>query len=235
MAAGDDANDGSEGRVRLWRADTRRFRGELEHRIPGLCALALDPHGKLLATGNLRGEIQLWDAQSRRPVGKPLKGDDLNILNITSLAFNPKGDILASSRGDDTVWLWSMKSRQPLPGSPLTGARGYITNLSFSPEGDRIAASSLDGTVFLWDVKSRSAIGTGLKGEGPLLNVAFHPGDDYLVSGADQSLLLFDLRSSILQAMACEIVRRDLTEAEQGRFLRGDFFYGKVCPDGDKK
>ncbi|PYQ57430.1 MAG: hypothetical protein DMF53_22705, partial [Acidobacteria bacterium] len=234
VAAGDDASNGSDGRVRLWRTDTRQFLGELAHRIPGLGALALDPHGKLLATGNLRGEIQLWDVQSRRPVGKPLKGDDLNILNITSLAFNPKGDILASSRGDNTVWLWSMKSRQPLLGSPLTGAKGYVTNLSFSPEGDRIAASSLDGTVLLWDVKSRSAIGTGLKGEGSLLNVAFHPEDDSLVSGTDQSLLLFDLHYAILQAMACKIVQRDLTEAERGRFLHRDLFYGKVCPDGDK-
>ncbi|HEY2296015.1 MAG TPA: TIR domain-containing protein [Thermoanaerobaculia bacterium] len=236
VAAGDEAIGARGVRVRFWRTDTLQFLGELAQRSPGLSALAFDPQGRLLASGSLGGEIQLWDAQGRRPVGKPMKGDDLYLHNIISLAFDPEGKILAAASGDNTVRLWDTKSRRPLAGSPLTGARGLLTGLAFSPHGDRIAASSLDGTIFLWGVKSRAEIGTGLQGEGSLQNVAFHPTGGYLVSGTDQSLLRFDLHSSNLQEMACQIVRRNLTDAERERFLHWDIFYHRAClkfPDDD--
>ncbi|MWA05571.1 hypothetical protein F8568_035460 [Actinomadura sp. LD22] len=54
---------------------------------------ALSPDGRLLATADVKGKIDLWDVQGQRRLGLPLTGHTSSSVDATieSLAFGPDG------------------------------------------------------------------------------------------------------------------------------------------------
>ena len=64
---------------------------------------ALSPDGRLLATTDMQGKIDLWDVQGQRRLGLPLTGHTSASVDATieSLAFSPDGTGLYSVSGDD--------------------------------------------------------------------------------------------------------------------------------------
>jgi YD repeat-containing protein len=201
---------------------------EEQHDRRDVSALSFNPEGRLLASGGVGGLIRIWDVKSRRMIGKPLHGHDQD-STIYGLAFDSAGRILASASTDRTVQLWNVKTWGPLDGSPLTGPESSLTGMAFSPKGDRLVASVIDGTVFLWDVKRRIPIGSGLRGSGKALNIAFHPDGEHLVAGTENSVLLFDLRYGLWRDQACRIAGRNFTEQEWGKYLPHEP-YQQTCP-----
>ena len=75
--------------------------------------VAFSPDGKLLATGNLDGTTQLWDAVTDRPVGWDLRVNPGTNGGVESVAFSPGGRLLATAGADGYVLLWN----------PATGRR----------------------------------------------------------------------------------------------------------------
>jgi len=59
-------------------------------------AVAIDPAGRLVATGERSGRIRLWDLASRRPQAE-LTGHTKGVERLT---FSPDGSLLASAGGD---------------------------------------------------------------------------------------------------------------------------------------
>ncbi len=78
-------------------------------------SVAFSPDGRLLAGGQLDGDVVVWAADGWRQVGQPLA---LGRGQALGLAFSPDGRTLASSHDDGTVVLWDVGSQQPI-GSPL--------------------------------------------------------------------------------------------------------------------
>ncbi|GAA0236013.1 hypothetical protein GCM10009527_035610 [Actinomadura nitritigenes] len=64
---------------------------------------ALSPDGRLLATTDMQGKIDLWDVHGQRRLGLPLTGHTSASVDATieSLAFSPDGTRLYSVSGDD--------------------------------------------------------------------------------------------------------------------------------------
>jgi len=96
--------------------------------------LALDPSGRIVATGGVDGAVRVG----------PLKGGDPHILighrgAISALAFSPDGRWLASASNDGTLRIWPVPdvSRTPFHKLPteelLTRLRSY-TNLRAVPD-----------------------------------------------------------------------------------------------------
>jgi len=87
----------------LWDMATHRPIGSLFTTSP-VDSLAFSPDGKILATGNDNGAIQLWDAATQQPITvfTATPGP------ITSVAFSPDGKTLASATADHTVALWDV-------------------------------------------------------------------------------------------------------------------------------
>jgi DNA-binding SARP family transcriptional activator/WD40 repeat protein len=68
-----------------------------------LIRLAVDDSGRLLATADRTGSIQLWDARLAVRVGEPLR-----IRTVSSpvpMRFSPDGQYLVVSGADDTTWV----------------------------------------------------------------------------------------------------------------------------------
>ena len=97
-------------------------------------SLSLSVDGRMIATGEGGGTINLWDAKSLEIVATLLGHTE----SITSLAWSPGGEILAShSSGDGTVRLWDIATRQEL--GIIDDASAPDLKLLFSPDGSILA------------------------------------------------------------------------------------------------
>ncbi|HEX8707963.1 MAG TPA: TIR domain-containing protein [Pyrinomonadaceae bacterium] len=239
---------GEDSKVILWDVKTRRELGELN--IPGHLGIAFSPDSKTLASGGcakigsntgetlqrcVEGEIRLWNAATRQPLGEPLRGHkDI----ITSIAFSPDGKSLASASGRfaETIRLWDLKTRQST-GRPFTGQIGFVRKIAFSPDGETLASISSGQwskahNIFLWDVATRQIIGQPLTGHtASITDIAFSPDGLKLASaGNDSVVILWDLSLESWMTSACRTANRNMTRAEWERYFP-DQPYHKTCPN----
>ncbi|QKG22514.1 WD40 repeat, subgroup [Actinomadura verrucosospora] len=115
----------------------------------GAGAVAFSPDGKIIATGSASdGEVRLWKAATRKPLGRPLAGGE---RGIEAVAFSPDGKILATGGRDNTVRLWDVAARKLLR-PPLAEHTDIVTAVAFSPDGKTLATASHDSTLRLWDL-----------------------------------------------------------------------------------
>ena len=70
-----------------------------------LTALALDPEGRVLASGGETSDIVLWNAAS----AEELVRFEAHAGGVTALAFHPAGHVLISAGADSTVKLWRLE------------------------------------------------------------------------------------------------------------------------------
>ena len=134
--AGTELRDGRSLRVL---ARLRNRRGDADRWVQ------FSPDGRLLAISSF-GYTQLWDAESRRPVGAPLGGHEGDVFNAE---FSPDGEMLATSGFDGSVILWDVDSRRTL--GKLPGSLGF-TSARFTPDGRRLFKLSETGAAQRWEV-----------------------------------------------------------------------------------
>lgn len=136
-------------------ADTRRvIASHLQPMEPGkdwfdllIQSMAISYDDSMLATVHGDYSVRLWDVDTGKPIGEPLRGHE---YVPSAVAFSPDGRLLASGGGDNKVILWDVAGRKKL--DELTNHSNFIWTLAFAPDGKTLATSGLDNTVRLWDV-----------------------------------------------------------------------------------
>lgn len=180
--------------VRFYDVATRRDLGAPLDHEEVVSALAYNPDGKTLVTGDFRGVVRQWDATTHRPYGTPLgradHGPDLSSI-IRAVAFSPDGKTLAVA-SKKTAQLWDTATSRRL-GAPLAGHTDAITNLSLSPDGTTLGTVSWDHTARLWNVATRKQTGL-LRDRNTGFNaIAFSPdGTRIATAGATGRTVLWD-------------------------------------------
>jgi WD40 repeat protein len=196
----------------------------LHHNYSVWCAV-FSSDGTVLATGDLEGNIILWDTAAGKPLGDPLAGHDAEVL---SLAFSPDGDMLASGASDGSVVLWDLE-KDDADSASLTGykhrarrsllgfkcnlsSRCSVTSLSFSPDRSMLA-SAIGNTVVLWSLAPQERLGAVLtqnvysdgiafSENGRSLAVLDDEGKVYVGNSVSQAMLAdpFNYKSRLLSA-----------------------------------
>jgi WD40 repeat protein/tetratricopeptide (TPR) repeat protein len=153
----------------VWDAATGRPVALLPHLHP-VSALAFSPDGRVLATGDHRGAIHLWDARTGAMIGEPLSAGSV----VFSVAFSPDGRLLAAGTGQlvHQAVLWDLGSGQAR-GDPGR-FRDRVPILTFSPDGADLAAGSWDGSALVI-ATSTGRVRAELRHGGSLSGVAFSP------------------------------------------------------------
>jgi WD40 repeat protein len=176
-----------------------------------ITSVAVNPAGTVLASGDQRGRIVLWDAATYRPLDHQLPAPDTDVP-VTSLRFSPGGEMLAVSRcrrsadcESGEVQLWEVATARLLHKPSAEG----VNSLAFSPDGAILAMglcgdlqggsglACYGGKIVLWDVQKQRPFGQPMLGHSDeVLTVAFSPDGKTLASGGgntDPSIILWDV------------------------------------------
>ncbi|MBL7257986.1 WD40 repeat domain-containing protein [Paractinoplanes lichenicola] len=121
----------------------------LRHRLTGHTApiytIAIDPAGRLLATGGDDQTVRLWDLATGAPRAT-LTGHD---AQVQTLGFSPDGRTVATGSVNGRVRLYEIPSGRP--GPTWTDPSLAVSTLAFGPDGRTLATGGGDRTVRLWD------------------------------------------------------------------------------------
>ncbi|MBX9623120.1 MAG: hypothetical protein K2X82_04830, partial [Gemmataceae bacterium] len=150
--------DEPPGRLKLWDVDANKAverKPKEGEPTPGLVrSLAYSPDGKLIAAGEHRGKVRLFDGRTGEPVGVI----DAHADAVHQIVFAPDGGTLVSVGQDRATRLWDVptgKLRKEL-------AKERQWAAAFSPDGKRLATAGgveeAEGKwryeVLLWDART---------------------------------------------------------------------------------
>ena len=171
--------------VKLW--DTRNWKEitTLRH-DEWVWTVAFSTDGKLLATGDASGQVNVWNLQNRQRIAQ--RQADSNA--IYAVRFSPNNQILAGAGYEGQIKLWKIPNWQYL-GTLETN--GTVKGISFSPDSRTLASTGYE-SVNLWTVNIGENIAT-LTGHTDWVNTtAFSPNGNSLISGgADGMLRIWDV------------------------------------------
>ena len=180
------------------RANTER---DTHSNSDSIRVLMFNSDGSILATGDKKGIIQLWDV-SKWQISKTLKG---HADAIFSVSFAPDSRSIASTGKDGTVRLWDIDTGQQI--QSMTGDKPMQWYVMFYPNGLSLATevageySRTDSEIIkLWDLRTGERIKTLSGHSWRITGISFSPDGNRLasISNMDNIVLLWDL-SSIVQ------------------------------------
>jgi WD40 repeat protein len=185
----------------IWQADLRRrnlynvnfqnadlSKSVFSETLSGVLVVAFSPDGKHLATGDVDGNVRLWQVADGKQL-LTLKGHQGWVWGVS---FSPDGQTLASCSDDQTVRLWDVREGQCL--KAFHGHANGVWAVAFSPDGQTLASSGLDPTVRLWDVGKGQCI-KALEGQtSRIWSVAWsRDGQTLASSGLDPAIRIWDV------------------------------------------
>ena len=107
-----------------------------------------EDHQVILASGDMTGNICLWDQ-----LGNLVSRFKAHKSLVQDLAFSQDGDYLLSASSDQRVKLWDVRKNQLV--LELTGHEEEVYSALFTPGGNRIISTSVDKKVKIWDLKEK--------------------------------------------------------------------------------
>jgi WD40 repeat protein len=112
---------------------------------PGGWLAAYSPDGTRIVTGHLDGTARVWDADTGRPVTRPLPHGGL----LWVVAFSPDGRRVLTAGENHTARVWDAATGEPL--TPPLQHRSRIQDARFSADGRFLVTGSAEGGR-VWDI-----------------------------------------------------------------------------------
>nr|WP_263012926.1 serine/threonine-protein kinase [Ancylothrix sp. D3o] len=196
----------------------------------GVNALAISPDGKLLISGSVDKNVNVWNL-AQGTVIYSLKG---HTNEVWAIAISPDGKTAASGSGDSTIKLWDLATGTLK--KQFSSQSGWVVALAFSPDGKTLVSGGADSTIKVWDLANDQLRAT-LRGHSEgVVALAFRnvmgsetrqPGSSLLVSaGGDNKLMLWDVLSSCDAGQVCSPLK--ILESQSRRVQTVAF-----SPDGN--
>ena len=165
-------------------------------------SLTFSTEAKALMTGFARGSVKLW----------PLEGPGQVVAFpghsgwVNGLALLPDGQTLISAGPD--IRFWDVRTRRE-NALQLNPRAGEYHCLALSPDGRRFAAGASDGRITIWDVASHQEVATLEGHQESVMQLAFTPDGDHLVSVSKDQLRVWRAPSWTETDAAGKESRRD--------------------------
>jgi serine/threonine protein kinase/WD40 repeat protein len=123
-------------------------------------AVAFDQRGNRLATANIRGRINVWNAPSDQLLARlELPTSSSTAINLT---FSADGGLLVASHSN-LIQIWNLASANEK--TELAGHQGAIPAAVFHPQGTTLATGGKDKVVRFWNSTTGDALGSCAIGE----------------------------------------------------------------------
>ena len=132
------------------------------------------PDGTIVLTGCHDGDVQLWDANTGRPISQPLRHG----VRVSQVAFSPDGKVWLSVRQNKTVGWWSVETQTALVQPKNIDAD--IVAAAFSSDS-RFVMVSTAATVRSFETGTGKPFGEPIEPEGKISAVALSPLADGLI------------------------------------------------------
>ncbi len=176
------------GVLSTWNVETGQQRRTLRLNSIVSC-VAFSPNGKVLANGDMKGKVRLWNVQSGKLL-RTLIGQSEGEV-VSSVAFSPDSKMLAvgggtglSARGE--LRLWDLQTGK-LKWSQVPVDDNTVESVAFSPDGETLAVGGF-GYVTLHDIRNGKAKRT-LTQDKLAGNMAFSPDGKLLARGSHKGLV----------------------------------------------
>ena len=175
---------------RLWDAATGRLLGELRGTDydDSVHAVVFSPDGTRIA-GAGQKKVQMWDAATRKPLGRALQHGG----SVIAVAFSSDGSKIATVCGD-TVRLWDAATGNPL--GERVKYDGRVIAVAFSPDGTKIATPGANGRARFWDLATSKSLGEPLRLDGEVTSIAFTSDGSTIATVRDDTVQLRDAATS---------------------------------------
>ena len=99
--------------------------------------VAVSGNGKLIASGDVNGELIAWDGNTGESLTRAIKAHS---ENLASLDFSPNSAMLATASCDGTIKVWRTDIWQ-IHGNPINVGES-IDRVRYSPSGHRLATAA---------------------------------------------------------------------------------------------
>jgi WD40 repeat protein len=133
--------------------------------------------------------------------------------------FSHDGKLLVTGGGLGQIRFWDVATGVQV-GRPVLGDAGWIETLSFAPDDSVIVAAGTDGTVRLIDPVARQQLGSSLPGgESNSIATVGPDGRVFVAYGDAGQGFVWDISLASLQAHACSLAQRTLTQVEWEQYL----------------
>jgi WD40 repeat protein len=173
--------------ARLHEADTGRAVGKTIEYGTGGQIVAFSPDGKSLLTWGQGQPLQVWEATTGRPRGKPLTPLPPQ-QPIHMACFSPDGRLVATGSGDQPLFgeaqVWDVETGRQVGLSMFHPTP--VEGVAFSHDGSLLLTRCQDGLARFWEVSSGRPFAAPLRHAGPPTTFAFSP-DGRWVAAVDES------------------------------------------------
>lgn len=162
---------------------------QINHVADPMVRLAVSRDGRLLLSGQKKGTIILWDAESRRRLRAYMGHTDA----VSALAFTPGGNRIVSASADGSLRLWDLKTGNCL--HEMSGGAGAMTSLSLTADGKFCVTGDIGNMVKLWNLDTGQWLHTfSSEHTLPVLAVCISPDNRHLLSGSsDKTVCLWEI------------------------------------------
>jgi WD40 repeat protein len=134
-----------DGLALLWDVSAGQVVREFKHQR-GVHTHALSRDGKLLATGQSNGQINLWEVES----GQLLYTNNDLKQAVWFVVFNSDGRRLAAAGADKRVLVFDVPAKRRI--AELTGHSDGVPGLAWLPDSKKLISVSLDRTIRVWEI-----------------------------------------------------------------------------------
>ncbi len=133
-----------DGGVLVWNPGDKSDKFSINTEGRNVKSIRFDPANNLLAIGDDRGVIELWDIRQHRKISE-IKAHDGQINDIR---FNTSLKQLATAGNDRKIKIFNISDPADLTELPVTFTdnKGPVLVMQFSPDGQFIVSGELDGS-----------------------------------------------------------------------------------------